>query len=165
VGARDERLARAVELERQDGRQRALAELASRDRRHALILDPEATDADKAQAWLGLAGSQEYPWSDEIVRTMTEIGATSTDDRAREVVWIGADTEHRNTLLVAPLIRALADPVPNVREEAADALGHYLDVGGVRARGPRTCGVRAWGESVRASRRTAWRRGPARRGT
>ena len=91
-----------------------------------------ATDASKAQAWLELSRLEGDAWNDQIVAVMTHIGATSSDDRAREVVWIGADSAHRSPLLVQPLLAALADPVANVREEAADALGHYLDYPGVR---------------------------------
>jgi len=97
------------------------------------ILDPKTSDLDKAQAWLDLSNQDAYPWTDEIIATMTNIGATSKNDRAREVVWIGADTEYRSDLLVQPLFAALNDPVADVREEAADALGHYLDYAGVRA--------------------------------
>lgn len=129
---RQDRLAEQRARQVADQELRRETELERRDAAHAIILDPERSDSEKAQAWLGLSRMDGYPWTDEVVAAMVEIGATSTDDRAREVVWIGADTEHRNDLLVRPLLAALHDPVANVREEAADALGHYLDFPGVR---------------------------------
>ena len=105
---------------------------AARDAAHAVILDPQETDSRKAHAWRDLSHLEIYPWNDDVVAPMTHIGASSTDDRAREVVWIGADTHHTHGRLAGPLIDALSDPVANVREEAADALGHYLGSPGVR---------------------------------
>ena len=112
---------------------RAVSAAEQRDELHALVLDPNASDSDRAHAWLDLLQVEAEPWTDQVVMEAVHIGATSEDDRAREVIWIGADTHHRNDLLVQPLIQALSDPVENVREEAADALGRYLDVPGVRA--------------------------------
>ena len=112
--------------------QRLVAQVDKLAAAQAIIHDSSTTDSEKAHAWLDLAGQDTYPWTDEIIALMTQIGATSKNDRAREVVWIGVDTQHRNNLLVQPLIAALSDPVANVREEAADALGHYLNVPGVR---------------------------------
>jgi hypothetical protein len=121
----------AMERARQVERRRTL-QLGMRDAAHALILDPERTDAEKAQAWNGLSELDVDAWTDEVVLEMARIGEQSEDDRAREVAWIGADSEQRSDLIVDPLIRALAsDPQEDVREEAADALGHYLHVPGV----------------------------------
>ena len=64
---------------------------------------------------------------------MTSIGLLSMDDRARAEVWIGAEAQFRSDLLVQPLISALADPIANVREEAADALSQYLEAPGVQS--------------------------------
>ena len=107
------------------------AELEHRDRVWNTILGEE-TDLTKAQAWATLTDHELYPWSDEMLEAVISIGLNSENDRAREVVWIGADTKHRNTLLVPALLAALSDSNANVREEAADALGHYLGEPGVR---------------------------------
>ena len=130
--ARQQRAAQTAERQAGSHHQRQIGQLVRRDAAHNVILDMDATDSEKAQAWLSLAGLEEYPWTDEIIAAVTHIGATSESDRAREVVWIGADSHHRSDVLVRPLIAALSDSVANVREEAADALGHYLDVSGVR---------------------------------
>jgi len=98
----------------------------------AVLRDATASDADRASAWLGLAREEAYPWTDDLIAQAVSIGLTSEDDRAREVVWIGAESAHRSELLVQPLIRALGDRVANVREEAADALSQYLDRPGVQ---------------------------------
>ena len=107
-------------------------QLLDRENAYAIILDPETTDSQKAQAWQQYSRSGENPWTDDILSTMIDIAASSEDARARELVWIGADTPHqRSDRLVQPLIQALEDPVANVREEAADALRYYLDYPGV----------------------------------
>lgn len=100
----------------------------------ALILDPARGDREKTEAWMRMGRLQGSPWRDDVVLEMARIGEASEDDRAREEVWIGADHgRHRNELLVGPLLRALtSDAVANVREEAADALGHYLHLPDVR---------------------------------
>jgi hypothetical protein len=124
----------AVEAERQ--REREIArqlELAMVGQAHAVILDPNAPDRDKTRAWTQLRRMDGEPWTDEVVLEMLRLGETSEDDRAREEVWIGADSRHRNDLLASPLMRALSgDRSANVREEAADALKRYLDMPGVR---------------------------------
>jgi hypothetical protein len=96
------------------------------------IRDVSASDADKASAWVDLAQQDVYPWTDDIIAEMTSIGLSSKNDRAREEVWIGAESEFRSDLLVQPLISALSDSVADVREEAADALSQYLDYPGVQ---------------------------------
>ena len=111
---------------------RRRAQLVRRDMARRRVLDWQAADPVRAQAWLDLARMDSEPWTDAVVAAAIGIGANSDDDRAREVIWIGADSRHHNELLVRPLIAALSDPVANVREEAADALGRYLDVAGVR---------------------------------
>jgi len=97
-----------------------------------IIRDRQTSDSDKAHAWLDLAVQNGYPWTDDIISEMMSIGLNSEDDRAREVVWIGAESEYRSDLLVQPLISALSDPVANIREEAADALSQYLSKPGVQ---------------------------------
>jgi hypothetical protein len=124
----------AAEEERQ--RERAIArhlELVAVGQAHAVILDPNTPDRDKTSAWTKLRRMDGEPWTDEVVLEMLRVGETSEDDRAREEVWIGADSRHRNDLLASPLVRALSgDRSANVREEAADALKRYLDMPGVR---------------------------------
>lgn len=102
------------------------------DAAHRTIRDRKVSDSDKAHAWLDLAQQEVFPWADDVIAEMTAIGLTSEDDRAREVVWIGAESEHRSALLVQPLISALGDSVAEVREEAADALSQYLEMPGVQ---------------------------------
>ena len=119
-----------AERHREERRRR---ELAQRDVNHSIILDPARSDGDKGRAWRELRNVEDGAWPDEVLLEMTRIGAESADDRARELAWIGADGRNRSDLLVGPLLRALAsDPVEDVREEAADALGHYLGHPGVR---------------------------------
>jgi outer membrane murein-binding lipoprotein Lpp len=123
----------------------SLDELAQRvsrlERQHVVVRSgvfisaPEQTTQDPVDAdqrtWVDLAQQDVYPWTDDIIAEMTSIGLSSKDDRAREEVWIGAESEFRSDLLVQPLISALADPIADVREEAADALSQYLDYPGV----------------------------------
>jgi hypothetical protein len=97
-----------------------------------IIRDLDTSDSDKAHAWLDLAQQEVYPWTEDIIAEMMSIGLNSEDDRAREVVWIGAESQYRNDLLVQPLVSALSDPVADVREEAADALSQYMNMPGVQ---------------------------------
>jgi hypothetical protein len=124
----------AAESERQRNREIArVLEASQVGESHAVILDPNAPDRDKTSAWTKLRRMDGEPWTDEVVLEMLRIGEGSEDDRAREEVWIGADSRHRNDLLASPLVRALSgDRSANVREEAADALKRYLDMPGVR---------------------------------
>jgi hypothetical protein len=111
-----------------------MAQVYRRKQAHATILDPNAGDLEKAHAWRGLREGDDLAWNDDVILEMTRVGAESENDCAREVVWIGADGRHTSPLMVEPLMRALnSDPIANVREEAADALGHYRDYPGVLA--------------------------------
>jgi hypothetical protein len=121
--------------EREDDRASRMQSQSPQDRVEAtqrIIRDRGTSLSDKAQAWLDLAQQEVYPWTDDIIAEMMSIGLNSEDDRAREVVWIGAESQYRNDLLVQPLISALSDREADVREEAADALSQYLDKPGVQ---------------------------------
>jgi len=124
---------RAAEQARKVERDR-LTQVLRREQAHAVILDPTTGDLAKAHAWRSLLDVDELAWNDAVILEMTRLGAESGNDRAREVAWIGADGKHTSPLMVEPLMRALtSDPIANVREEAADALGHYGDHPGVLA--------------------------------
>lgn len=64
---------------------------------------------------------------------MIALGENSADEDIRADVWRQADARSKNTLLVAPLLRALqSDPSDSVRSEAAETLENYISEPGVR---------------------------------
>ena len=129
-GTRQQHAAQPEDTGQSPGNQ--MTEVARRQVAQALIVKRNVSDRVKADAWHDLAGMKEYPWTDDIIIAVTQIGLSSSDDRAREIIWIGAaNANHRSERLVQPLIAALSDPVASVREKAADALGKYMDVSGV----------------------------------
>ena len=63
---------------------------------------------------------------------MVRIGETSEDEAVRADVWRQADGKDRNSLLVRPMLSALAnDPSERVRSEAAETLQNYTGEPGV----------------------------------
>lgn len=95
------------------------------------ILDPGKSEAEKLGAWGALRNADS--WGDSIVTEMIAIGETSADPDVRADVWRQADARSTNTLLVAPLMRALqSDADDRVRSEAAETLENYLTEPGVR---------------------------------
>jgi len=124
----------AEEAEELAERERELArDLAARDAAHAIILDPNATEAQKAAAWRELRRLDGDAWSDEVVDEMVHLAETSQDRRVREAIWRGADARHTSERLLPAMRRAAElDGVADVREEAVEALSRYIDRPGVR---------------------------------
>ena len=97
----------------------------------SIILDATTTDGEKLAAHQTLRRVEDA-YTPAMVAELVRLGLESDVPRYRADTWRFFDGSSRLPELVPHLRTAVnTDPEPNVREEAAETLGEYLDEAGV----------------------------------